>query len=75
MTILAHSLDGCLRLKANLTSGKGVVELRSHLYPTLWTYCVWRSLPLAEAWDLFNNQTMHHVNPHQYHQPVVQPGV
>lgn len=70
MTVLAHSLEGTLRIRQQ--GSRGVVEIRSHLFPGDWTYCVWRSLPLSEAWDLFVNQCQHRV---QYTQPVVNPGV
>lgn len=74
MTVLAHSLDGCLRLR-ELGGGLGVVELRSHLYPGRWTWCVWEYLHLDRAMDLFMNQARHHTDPSKFFKPVVDPGV
>lgn len=70
--VLAHSLEGTLRIRQQGNHGTfGVVEIRSHLFPGDWTYCVWRSLPIDKAWDLFHGQCQHRP---QYTQPVVQPG-
>lgn len=74
MTVLAHTLDGCMRIRA-LSSKRGVVELRSHLYPGSWSWCVYRSLPIAEAWELFHGQAYHHVDPNRFFQPLVSPGL
>lgn len=72
--ILAISLDGLLRIRrqSNLAA---VVELRSPAFPGDWTYCVWRSCPIDEAWTLFLNQCLHHLDPHNYMDSIVQPGV
>lgn len=73
--IKAHSLNGLLRLRATKNGKNGVVEIRSHLFPGSWTWCVYRSLPLEKAEELFENQCVHHTNPNQFFQPIVQPGV
>jgi hypothetical protein len=75
MTILAHSLDGLLRIRATKNGKAAVVELRSHLFPGDWTWCVFRSQPIDAAWKLFHNQTRFHVDPNAFTQPIVQPGV
>ena len=63
MTVLAHSLDDELRLR-QISRDKGVVEIRSSLRSDdRWTYCVYRSLPLEKAHELFNNQCRFHVKP------------
>lgn len=73
---LAFSLDGLLRIRnTNKAGTRAVVEIRSHLYPGDWTYCVWRNLPTNEAWDLFHHQTVHHTDPKAYTKPIVLPGV
>lgn len=74
MTVLAHSLDGCLRIRA-LKRGRAVVEIRSHLIPNQWAYCVWRVLPEDRAWAMFDRQCKHHVDASIFTSPVVQPGV
>lgn len=71
--IIAYSLDGCLRL-VRTSAASGVVELRSHLYPGYWRWCVRRKFTFPEAEALFEGQCFHHVDPHQYFQPVVRPG-
>lgn len=73
MEIVAYSLDGCLRL-IYLGRGRGRVELRSHLYPGSWTWCVKRFMKLEEARTLFDNQAAFHADPSQYTKPVVRPG-
>lgn len=75
MTVLAISLNGLLRIRSNKKGDKAVVELRGYLYPERWTWCVFRSLPIDKAWELFHNQTVFHTDPHEYDQPIVQPGV
>lgn len=71
--VLAHSLDGVLRIR-QLNDRQAVVELRSHLFPGDWTYCVFRRLDLVEAWGLFDKQCEFHRRP-LFTTPVVQPGV
>lgn len=71
---LVFSIDGLLRLRA-LKGGKAVVELRSHLFPGSWTYCVYRSLPMEKAMDLFLSQARHHVDPNIFIKPIVDRGV
>ena len=73
-TVMAISLDGCLRIRS-LTSGKSVVELRSHMFPGEWTWCVYRSMKNKDTWDMFENQCAHHDNKDKFLDPVVQPGV
>ena len=60
MTVLAHSLDGCLRIHRQ-SKHSAVIELRSHLYPGDWIYCVWRTIPIDEAWEMFYNQCQYHL--------------
>lgn len=72
--VLAISLDGLLRVR-KLSNFRGVVELRSHLFPGDWTWCVYRSTPLDMAMELFLNQARHHVDPAKFIKPIVQPGV
>lgn len=74
MTVLAHSLNGLLRIRA-LNKNKAVVEIRSPLFPGDWTYCVFRSNTTNDAWELFHNQTRFHTDPNVFTQPIVQPGV
>ncbi|QNH71990.1 hypothetical protein P9VFCI_161 [Rhizobium phage P9VFCI] len=74
MTILAHSLNGLLRLR-QLSGTKAVVEIRSHLHPGDWIYCAFRSLDLEEAHRIFHHQCEYHVSKDMYLQPIVQPGV
>lgn len=74
MTVLAHSLDGLLRIRRQSTNS-AVVEIRSAWTPGTWTYCVWRSSPLDEAMKLFINQCQYHTDPSQFIEPVHQPGV
>ena len=69
---LAYSLDGCLRI---FQSGKyGIVEVRSHLYPGSWRRCL-HKMTVTEAWGFFMNQAKFHMDPAEYFQPVVSPGV
>lgn len=72
--VLVFSLDGLMRLRA-LKNGKGVVEIRSHPFPGTWTWCVYRSLPMEKAMDLFMNQARHHTDPSIFTTPIVQPGI
>lgn len=74
MTVVAISLNGCLRLR-NINGKKAVVEIRSHLFPGDWTYCIHRSLSLDAAMKLFENQAQHHVDSTCFLKPVVNPGV
>lgn len=71
--ILAHSLDGLLRIR-QLSKNSMVVETRSPTIPGYWIFCVWKSLPPTRAWELFNGQTIHHADPSKYLTPVVKPG-
>lgn len=74
--VLAIALNGCLRIRTlNKAGTKGVVEIRSHLFPGDWTYCVHRNLKIEDAMELFMNQARHHTDPKKFFQPVVQPGV
>lgn len=74
MTVVAISLDGCLRLR-NINTKKSVVEIRSHLFPGDWVYCIHRSLPSAAAMELFENQSQHHVDRTRFLTPIVNPGI
>lgn len=74
MSILAITLDGCMRIR-QFANGKAVVELRGHLFPGGWIYCVYRSLSMEKAWELFHNQATHHTNINRFTQPVVSPGL
>lgn len=73
--ILAQSIDGCLRIRSVKNGKTAVVEIRSHLFPGEWIYCVWKSLPINEAWELFQNQAIHHIDPKRFFQPIVERGV
>lgn len=74
--VIAISLNGCLRIRAlNAAGTKAVVEIRSHLFPGDWTYCVYRNLKIEAAMEMFMNQARHHVDPNMFTKPVVQPGV
>ena len=72
--VLAISLDGLLRLR-KISNFRGVVEIRSHLFPGTWTWCVYKSTPLDMAHDLFLNQARHHTDSTKFTTPIVQPGV
>lgn len=72
--VLAMSLNGLLRVR-KISKKRGVVEIRSHLYPGDWTWCVWRSNSLDMAMQLFMNQAGHHLDGAKYIKPIVQPGV
>jgi hypothetical protein len=74
VSILAITLDGCMRIR-QFANGKAVVELRGHLFPGDWIYCVYRSLTLEKAWDMFHNQAAHHTNINRFTKPVVSPGL
>lgn len=73
MTVLAVSLNGCLRIRS-LNSKNAVVELRSYLCPGEWTYCVFRNIPLSRAWEIFHNQSQYHDDINAYSSPVIKPG-
>ena len=75
MTVVAQSLNGCLRLNVSKDGKKGVVEIRSHLFPGEWTYCVYRSLPIDRAWELFESQVVWHVDKNKFLEPIVDIGV
>lgn len=72
MTVLAHSLNGCLRIRAAKNGKTAVVELRNKRHPEHWTYCVWRSQPVEKAWTLFTNQCRFHTEPAS---ETIQPGL
>ena len=72
MTILAHSLNGPLRLRPNKKGDAGVVELRNHLRAGDWFWCVYRSQPIEKAWELFQNQCKFHTD---HSSTTEQPGV
>ena len=77
LRILAQSLDGCLRIRRvadRHKAAKAIVEIRSHRFPGEWTYCVNRINSLPEAWELFNNQSAHHVDPNRFFEPIIARG-
>ena len=73
--IIAHSLDGCLRLREFKNGVTAVVELRNHLYPGEWRWCMWKSLPKEKAMETFLSQCQFHLRFKKCFEPVVQPGV
>jgi hypothetical protein len=74
VSILAITLDGCMRIR-QFANGKAVVELRGHLFPGDWIYCAYRSLTLEKAWDMFHNQAAHHTDINRFTKPVAGPGL
>jgi hypothetical protein len=72
MTILAHSLNGQLRIRSSKDGKTGVVEIRAINRPEDWSWCVWPKNPIERAWELFNNQTKFHT---EHSSNTVQPGV
>lgn len=57
--IIAHSLDGQLRLRSR-PYGEGVVELFG-LATGQWIYCAFRSLPYEKALEMFEFQCKFHM--------------
>ena len=69
--IVAHSLDGCLRLVKNQKGPNGRMELRSPIYPGHWVWCIWRTMDYAKAVEVFEYQSRFHA---VRNESVVQPG-
>lgn len=74
MNTLAHTLDGLMRIRSSTNGKTGVVEVRSPYYPRDWMYCVYRSLPIDQAWEIFHAQSVHHTDSNIYLNPIVEKG-
>lgn len=67
MTVLAHSLDGQLRIREiprRFGGNRFVAEL--HIGGGDWTWCVWPHCEEEQAWSLFMTQAGFHTGPHPW---------
>lgn len=71
MQTIAHSLDGCLRLRVTEDGKQGVVEIRSNVFPGHWSWCVYRSQSIKHTRQLFESQCRFHLDPSLVYDPGV----